>query len=362
MTNAHDPASRAPGASDDTLTPLTANEARDAPPSGSVSATGGSADRPSDDSAGGGSILTVLVALGANALIAAAKTAAAVLSGSASMVAEATHSWADTGNELFLLVAERRSAEAADETHPLGYGRAAYVWSMIAAFGLFVAGSILSITHGVSELGAEGEGGDYLLSYVVLAVSFVLEGISFLQALRQTRASARQLQLRPMRYILDTSQTTLRAVFFEDAAALLGILLAASGLVLHEITGNAVYDAIGSILVGVLLGAVALILIQRNIAFLVGQQVSDDTRRRVLTALYDDPEIDAVTFLHMEYVGPSKILLIAAVDLASDDVEAVLQPRIQAVEDRLEERPFVARAFLTLSAPGKTPLPDPDPR
>lgn len=322
----------------------------------------GAAEKEPEKSGGGESTLTVLIALAANALIAVAKTVAAMLSGSASMVAEATHSWADTGNEIFLLVAERRSTKKADETHPLGYGRAAYVWSMIAAFGLFVAGSILSITHGISELGATGEGADYGLSYLVLAVAFVLEGTSFFQAVRQTRASAAKLQLRPMRYILDTSQTTLRAVFFEDAAALLGILLAAGGLALHEITGNAVYDAIGSILVGVLLGVVALILIQRNIAFLVGQQVSDDTRRQVLVALYDHPEIDAVTFLHMEYVGPSKVLLIAAVDLTADDVESALQPRIQAIEDRLEQGPVIARAFLTLSAPGKTPLPDPEPR
>lgn len=332
---------------------------------GATSATSGDGPPGADEpggSTGGESILTVVIALVANALIATAKTVAAMVSGSASMVAEATHSWADTGNEVFLLVAERRSTKAADDTHPLGYGRAAYVWSMIAAFGLFVAGSILSITHGISELGAEGEGSDYLLSYIVLAIAFVLEGASFVQALRQTRASAAKLQLQPMRYILDTSQTTLRAVFFEDAAALLGILLAASGLALHEITGNAVYDAIGSILVGVLLGVVALLLIQRNIEFLVGQQVSADVRGQVLAALYDNPEIDSVTFLHLEYVGPSKLLLIAAVDLAFDDVESALQPRIQAIEDRLEQRPFIARAFLTLSAPGVAPLSDPDPR
>ncbi len=309
-----------------------------------------------------GSLLTVLIALGANALIAIAKTVAAVVSGSASMVAEASHSWADTGNEIFLFIAERRATKPADESHPFGYGRAAYVWSMIAAFGLFVAGSILSITHGISELHAEGEGADYLLSYIVLAISFVLEGVSFSQALRQTRSSAHKAGLHPMRYILDTSQTTLRAVFFEDAAALIGILLAAGGLALHEITGDAIYDAIGSILVGVLLGVVAFVLIQRNVAFLVGQQVSAATREKVLAALYDNPEIDVVTFLHMEYVGPSKVLIIAAVDLSLDDTESVLQTRIQAIEDRLEATPLVARAFLTLSAPGWKPLADPDPQ
>lgn len=305
---------------------------------------------------GGGSVLTVLIALGANALIAVAKSVVAFLSGSASMVAEAAHSWADTGNEALLLVAERRAVKASDEAHPLGYGRSAYVWSMIAAFGLFTAGSILSITHGINALGVEDEGGDYLLGYIVLAVAFVLEGISFTQALRQTRQSAARLQMRPMRYILDTSQTTLRAVFFEDLAALLGILIAAGGLVLHEVTGDAVYDAVGSILVGVLLGVVALILIQRNMQFLVGQEVSPETEARVLEALTSHPEIDRVTFLHMEYVGPSRILLIAAVDLAGDDPESRLQGRLQAVEDRLEEHPLVQRAIVSVSRPGEPAL------
>lgn len=305
---------------------------------------------------GGGNLLTVLLALGANALIAVAKTVAAIVSGSASMVAEAAHSWADTGNECLLLVAERRGSRTADAAHPLGYGREAYVWSMIAAFGLFTAGSILSITHGISEWGATGEGGDYLLSYIVLGIAFVLEGISFTQALRQTWTASRRLGLRPMRYILRTSQTTLRAVFFEDAAALLGILFAAAGLALHEWTGNAVYDAIGSILVGVLLGVVAVVLIVRNGQFLVGQVVDDDVRERVLGTLIDDPEVDRVTFLHIEFVGPAKVLLIASVDLSANDTEDVLQRRLQAVEDRAQRNPLVQRALLSLSAPNEKAL------
>lgn len=305
---------------------------------------------------GGGSMLTVLIALAANALIAAAKTVAALLTGSASMVAEAAHSWADTGNESLLLVAERRAAKEPDATHPLGYGRAAYVWSMVAAFGLFTAGSILSVMHGISALQDEGPGGDYLVAYSVLAVAFVLEGVSFVQAVRQTRAGAAKMQMRPMRFVLDTSQTTLRAVFFEDAAALIGILLAAGGLVLHEVTGDAVWDAVGSILVGVLLGVVAVLLIVRNGQFLIGQVVAPLTRRRVLAALLEDPEIERVTFAHMEYVGPSRIFVIAAVDLVQDDRESVLQGRLQAAEDRLHADPLIARAVLSLSEPGEQAL------
>src|SRR5246500_1084492 len=126
------------------------------------------------------SFTTVLVALGANVLIAVAKSAAAVVTGSASLVAEAAHSWADSGNEIFLLVANRRSRQPADRTHPMGYGREAYVWSLFAALGLFVAGAVVSVSQGVGELVRPEPASNFRIGYIVLAVSFVLEGISFL--------------------------------------------------------------------------------------------------------------------------------------------------------------------------------------
>src|SRR5258705_13349765 len=157
--------------------------------------------------AGSESTLTVLVAFGANIAIAVAKTVAAVVSGSASMLAEAAHSWSDTGNEVFLLIANRRSARPADDNRPLGYGREAYVWSLLAALGLFVVGASVSIWHGISELigGEQTEGRDYALAYAVLAISFVLEGTSFLRAVRQLRAEAHRLDRALLAPALPTS-------------------------------------------------------------------------------------------------------------------------------------------------------------
>src|SRR5436190_1751341 len=140
------------------------------------------------------SLTTVLVAFGANVLIAVAKSAAAVVTGSASLVAEAAHSWADSGNEIFLLIANRRARRPADRAHPFGHGREAYVWSLFAAIGLFVAGAAVSVTRGVQELIHPEPAEHFLIGYIVLAVSFVLEGISFLQSARQASSEAESLQ------------------------------------------------------------------------------------------------------------------------------------------------------------------------
>jgi cation diffusion facilitator family transporter len=302
-----------------------------------------------DEGSGDQSLLTVVVALVANALIALAKSVVAVVTGSASMVAEAAHSWADAGNEIFLLVAERRADNPRDTAHPLGYGREAYVWSMFAAFGLFTAGAVVSIWHGITSWNRPEAEVDYTWAYAVLALAFVLEGISFLQARRQTRSAARTAGLHPLRYLARTSNPTLRAVYAEDAAALIGILLAGAGIGMHQVTGDGRWDAAGSVLVGLLLGCVAVFLISRNRDFLVGQAASPVMRDDALRALLEDPEVQRVGFLHLEFVGPGKVFLIAAVDLAGDAPEPEVARRLHAVRARIEEHEHVERAVLTLA-------------
>ncbi len=310
--------------------------------------------RPEDQ--GGDSKLTVIVAFVANVLIAIAKTVAALLTGSASMVAEAAHSWADSGNEIFLLIAERRGDKEADEAHPLGYGKEAYVWSMFAAVGLLTAGAVVSVWHGIQQLSAGEEVGDYLINYIVLAIAFLLEGTSFLQALRQTRGVAKRTGLHPVRYVTRTSDPTLRAVFFEDAAAQLGLLIAALGVGLHQLTGSAAWDALGSIAVGLMLAVVAVFLVNRNREFLVGEAISGPVRDRALQRILDNPRIDRVTYLHLEFVGPQKLFVVASVDLVGDERESVLAVRLQEVEDEIRDHAMIEHAVLSLSLPDEPGL------
>ena len=298
----------------------------------------------------------MLVAFGANLLIAVAKSAAAALTGSASLVAEAAHSWADTGNEIFLLIADRRSRRPPDLAHPFGHGREAYVWSLFAAIGLFVAGAAVSVTYGVLELIHLEPAAHFAVGYAVLAVSFVLEAISFRQSVRQAKPEAESMQRDLIEHVLATSDPTLRAVFAEDSAALIGLLIAAAGLGAHQLTGSPVPDAAGSILVGVLLAVVAVVLINRNRRFLVGQEADPRVRAAALQALLNAPEVARVTYLRLEIVGPRMVSVIGDVDLTGDDTESHLAIRLRALEARISASPAVAGAVLSLSAPDEPTL------
>lgn len=300
--------------------------------------------------------LTVLVALGANLAIALAKSAAAVLTGSASMVAEAAHSFADTGNGVFLLVAQRRSQKPADQEHPHGHGREAYVWSMFAAVGLFAVGAGISISHGITELLNPASAQHFRVAYAVLAVAFVLEGFSFVQAARQARLEAAKADRDLLEHVLATSDPTLRAVFAEDAAALIGLVISFAGVLLHQLSGSPVPDAIGSVLVGCLLGAVSLVLMDRNRRFLVGVAVEPRLREAALARLLEEARIQKVTYLHLEYSGPRQVSLVARVDLVADHPESQVAASLAEIERRLERIAVVGSALLAPAHPDSASL------
>ncbi len=276
---------------------------------------------------------TVLVALGANLGIAVAKGVAGLLSGSSAMLAEAAHSTADTVNQLFLLAALRRGAKPADATHPFGYGKERFFWSLLAAVGIFVAGGAFSVYEGVHGLLVPAEETTYLVSYVVLAVGLLLEGASLVKALRQVRGEARELGRSTWQQVRLTPDPTIKTVVSEDTAAVVGLLLAAGGLGLHQLTGSAVWDSAAAIAIGLVLVVVAFLLGRDTKELLIGEAA--DPRTRV--ALYDDlvarPEVDRVVDLLTMLLGPESLLVAVRADLGT----SLGSTEVEAFSTRLEQ-------------------------
>lgn len=223
------------------------------------------------------------------------------------------------------------------------------MWSLSAAVGLFTAGAVMSVQHGISGLIEPEPGSDFGVANIGLAVAAVLEGISCTQSIVQARKQAAKFGRFTVDFALNSFNPALRAVLAEDAAAIAGLAIAFAGILLHQVTGNAVWDAVGSLLIGLLLGAVAIILINRNRRFLVGQTPGADVRRAAGRALTEHPEINRMTDLHLEFGGPSKLFVVAAVDLAGDRREEEAARQLRALERSMEQNDFIRKAVLTLS-------------
>ena len=159
-----------------------------------------------------------------------------------------------------------------------------------------------------------------------------------------------------IRYAYQSSDATLRAVFAEDGAALIGLLIAFGGILLHQLTGDPVWDSIGSILVGILLAVIAVVLIQRNRQFLVGESPDPALANAVLRGLLERPEVQKVSYLHMEFVGPGRVFLVAAIDLAGDDNETHVAVVLRGIEAEIEQNANVEEAVLTLATPDEPAL------
>jgi cation diffusion facilitator family transporter len=278
------------------------------------------------DSGGGESTLTVVIALAANASIAVMKAVAGLLTGSAAMLAEAAHSVADTTTEGLLLAALRQSERPADRQHPFGYGKVRFFWSLIAAVSIFVTGALFSGFEGVRTILGSGE--DQTLAWVaflVLGLSFLMEGVSWIQAVRQIRREQSNEGQQLLEYLRLTDDPTVKTVFLEDTAALIGLLLAFGGVGLHVLTGSALWDGLASLLIGVLLATVAYLLGRTNMRLLIGQQADRRLVRAVYARLSATPEVNQVVDLLTMLTGTDKVLLCARVDfiepLSADEVE-----------------------------------------
>jgi len=290
---------------------------------------------------------TVIVAGLANLAIAVAKAVAGVLSGSAAVLAEAAHSVADTLTEVLLFVALRRGSRPADEDHPFGHGKSAYLWALLAATGTLVLGAGFAVSQGIRTIMAGSqEQGHYTVAYVVLAISFVLEGTSLLRAVRQLRRGAAQYRVTVLRFLRRTPDTTVKAVTAEDSAALVGLVLAALGLGLTQLTGSPIPDGVASILIGVLLAVVAMLLVRTNVSLIVGQSPSARLRDGIREEIESLSDVTRVLEVMAMFLGPESMLVAARVDFAETSVTGLAASADEA-ERRLRARyPVITHVFL----------------
>lgn len=291
---------------------------------------------------------TVLVAGTANAILAVTKLAAGLLAGSSAMLAEGAHSIADTLNQSFLFASLRRSERPPDPRHPFGYGNERYIWSLLAAFGIFVAGAGFSIFEGILTMtGHGGTGTAVWLAYAVLALAAVLEGTSWLRALYQARKETRENGRDLVEHVRRSPDLTFKTALLEDGAAMIGLALAAGGLVLRQITGSDFWDGLASVLIGLLLAVLALLIGKESTGLLIGRAADPDAQREIRAEILGAPGVTGVDELLTMHFGPEQLLVAAKVNfsdaISADQAEDVAEE----IDRRLRERlPIVRHVFL----------------
>ncbi len=286
----------------------------------------------------GESSLTVLLALAANVGVGLLKLAAGLISGSASLLSEAAHSAGDSTTEVFLLVAQKRSVKPADRSHPFGYGKERYFWSMLAAVAIFVSGAAFSIYQGLETIVGGEESTMLWINYPVLVVAAVLEGTSLRQAAKQMQSETRRLRQTLVEYLRTPRDPTVESVLLEDTAAIIGLIIAGLGVGMHQLTGSPVYDGVASLLIAVLLLAVSGTLARACKALLIGQQADPRLVRAIETWLEEQPEVDDVVDLLTMLTGTDSILLCARVDFVDSTSGADLELACVRLDQELRER------------------------
>ncbi len=301
------------------------------------------AQAPSDESLG-----SVLAAMAANATIALAKGIAAAFTGSPALLAETLHTVADTGNEVLLLIAIRRSRQPPDASHPFGYGPERYFWALLAAIGMFVVGGAVSIWDGLRALIHPPQLEAFWVGVAVLLIALVLDGLSRTVALRQLRSQAARRQLSLRELLRESADPTVVTVYFEDTIDVLGALLALTALVLHRVTGSGLPDALASIAIGLLLCYLATALTRRNRALLTNQAVPERYVQQLRDRLETREEIHSVGRIEAVYLSPTEVLVAADVQLTQglggEEVAAIL---VRTRADIMRELPVIVRLYLT---------------
>jgi cation diffusion facilitator family transporter len=277
----------------------------------------------------------VLIALGANVAVAVAKGAAAALTGSSAMVAEALHSVADASNEVLLLVGAKRSRRPADPRHPFGHARYRYLYAFVVSLAVFWVGGALSVVEGIQHLIDPAAIVDPRWAFGVLIFAAILDGWS-LRTTTSAWAGARG-KLTWRRLLRETKAPELIVVFLEDLGAIIGVAIAAAGLTLTSITGSGLWDAAASIAIGLLLMAIGLVVNRETQSLLVGEGAATEVVEAIRDAIAGTKGIDGVRELRTIHIGPEDLVVAAGVWVDADRSATEISQSIDAVERRVRE-------------------------
>lgn len=290
-----------------------------------------------------GGTKAVVAALLANSGIAVTKFAAAAISGSASMLAEGVHSVADAGNQVLLLVGGRRAKKKATETHPFGYGRERYVFAFVVAIILFSVGGMFSLYEGIHKLESHEELNLPWIPLLVLSVAIVLESFSLRTAVIEANKARGDQSL--VSFIRHAKQPELPVILLEDIAALVGLVFAFAGVSLSLLTGNVVWDAVGTIAIGVLLIAVAIILGIETKSLLIGEGGSKADVAKIRAAFAGHANVEAIIHMKTLYLGPDELMVAAKVAVPKATKATEIAKAINEIEDAVRAAVPVARVI-----------------
>lgn len=298
-----------------------------------------SSDEKSEQAEG---TFTVLLALGANLGVAVLKLLAGLISGSGALLSEAVHSLGDSTTEVLLLVALRRSDKPADRTHPFGYGKERYFWSLLAAVAIFVSGAAFSVFQGLHTIfGPPEESHLIWINYPVLAFALILESISFRNAAQRVRKESAQRNQSVGEYVLNPRDPTVNSIAIEDSTAIVGLFVAGAGVALHQVTGSRIWDGLASLVIGGLLLVAAFLLARACEGLLIGRQADTELVRGIEARLESHDEIVDVVDLLTMLVGTGRILVCARVDfvdtLSAGDLELACVRIDAELRDEFEE-------------------------
>ena len=305
-----------------------------------------------------GSRRAVVAAFLANLGIAVAKFAAFAITGAASLLAEAIHSVADTGNQGLLFLGGHRARKPATRLHPFGYGRERYFWAFVVALVLFSLGAVFALVEGIDKLLHPHAINDPIVAYAVLAVAIGLEAFSFRTAIRE--ASKVRTRHSWWQFIRAAKSPELPVVLLEDFGALIGLMFAIVGITLSELTGEPAFDALGSIAIGLLLGVIAIVLAIEMKSLLIGEAAAPADEQAIADTIEADPEVERLIHLRTQHIGPEELLVAAKVELGPDSI-ARLGAAIDDLERRIRAAVPTARVIYIEPDEYRPRTPDDDP-